>query len=154
MWMLRRVPDGFCMMAGTPVFRPDASLWRSAWVSLWDEFRQRLQRRPHHRAIDHLLLGDPHAHLGEGPERRRPRMFVAHIRDVLRLEGRSETPPSPPRGALQGGAPGTLGRAVRVQRSLSSGGRPRAAHDSPAYQEALAVLAGGAERDIRIVEGV
>ena len=30
----------------------------------------------------------------------------------------------------------------------------RAAHDSPAYQEALALLAGGAERDIRIVEGV
>ena len=30
----------------------------------------------------------------------------------------------------------------------------RAAHDSPAYQDALAVLAGGAERDIRIVEGV
>lgn len=29
----------------------------------------------------------------------------------------------------------------------------KAAHDSPAYQEALAVLAGGAERDIRIVEG-
>jgi len=29
-----------------------------------------------------------------------------------------------------------------------------AAHDSPAYQEALAQLAGGAERDIRIVEGV
>ena len=29
----------------------------------------------------------------------------------------------------------------------------RAAHDSPAYQEALAVLAGGAERDIRILEG-
>jgi len=29
-----------------------------------------------------------------------------------------------------------------------------AAHDSPAYQEALALLAGGAERDIRIVEGV
>jgi uncharacterized protein (DUF1330 family) len=28
-----------------------------------------------------------------------------------------------------------------------------AAHDSPAYQEALAVLSGGAERDIRIVEG-
>jgi len=28
-----------------------------------------------------------------------------------------------------------------------------AAHDSPAYQEALALLAGGAERDIRIVEG-
>jgi uncharacterized protein (DUF1330 family) len=30
----------------------------------------------------------------------------------------------------------------------------RAAHDSPAYQEALAALAGGAERDIRIVDGV
>jgi uncharacterized protein (DUF1330 family) len=30
----------------------------------------------------------------------------------------------------------------------------RAAHDSPAYQEALTALAGGAERDIRIVEGV
>jgi len=30
----------------------------------------------------------------------------------------------------------------------------RAAHDSPAYQEALAALAGGADRDIRIIEGV
>ena len=30
----------------------------------------------------------------------------------------------------------------------------RAAHDSPAYQEALAALAGGADRDMRIVEGV
>ncbi len=30
----------------------------------------------------------------------------------------------------------------------------QAAHDSPAYQQALAVLAGGAERDIRIVEAV
>jgi len=30
----------------------------------------------------------------------------------------------------------------------------RAAHDSPAYREALAALAGGAEREIRIVEGV
>ena len=30
----------------------------------------------------------------------------------------------------------------------------RAAHDSPAYQEALAALAGGADREIRIVEGV
>ena len=28
----------------------------------------------------------------------------------------------------------------------------KAAHDSPAYQEALSALAGGAERDIRIVE--
>jgi uncharacterized protein (DUF1330 family) len=30
----------------------------------------------------------------------------------------------------------------------------QATHDSPAYQEALGLLAGGAERDIRIVEGV
>jgi uncharacterized protein (DUF1330 family) len=29
-----------------------------------------------------------------------------------------------------------------------------AAHDSPAYQEALAALGDGAERDIRIVEGL
>ncbi len=29
----------------------------------------------------------------------------------------------------------------------------RAAHDSPAYQEALAALAGGAVRDLRIVPG-
>jgi uncharacterized protein (DUF1330 family) len=28
-----------------------------------------------------------------------------------------------------------------------------AAHDSPGYQEALKALAGGAERDMRIVEG-
>ena len=30
----------------------------------------------------------------------------------------------------------------------------RAAHDSPAYQEALAALAGGVDREIRIVEGL
>ena len=30
----------------------------------------------------------------------------------------------------------------------------RAAHDSPAYQEALAVLGNSCERDMRIVEGV
>jgi uncharacterized protein (DUF1330 family) len=30
----------------------------------------------------------------------------------------------------------------------------RAAHDSPAYQEAMALLSGGVERDIRIVEGL
>ena len=29
-----------------------------------------------------------------------------------------------------------------------------ATHDSPAYQQALAALDGGAERDIRIVEGM
>ena len=32
--------------------------------------------------------------------------------------------------------------------------RAAAAHDSPAYQEALAALGDGADRDIRIVEGV
>lgn len=30
----------------------------------------------------------------------------------------------------------------------------RAAHDSPAYHAALAALGGGAERDIRIIEGI
>jgi uncharacterized protein (DUF1330 family) len=30
----------------------------------------------------------------------------------------------------------------------------RAAHDGPAYKEALDALAGGAEREIRIIEGV
>jgi uncharacterized protein (DUF1330 family) len=30
----------------------------------------------------------------------------------------------------------------------------RSAHDSPAYQEALAALDGGAVRDLRIVPGV
>ena len=30
----------------------------------------------------------------------------------------------------------------------------QAAHDSPAYKEALDALAGGAEREIRIVEGI
>jgi uncharacterized protein (DUF1330 family) len=30
----------------------------------------------------------------------------------------------------------------------------RAAHDSPACQEALAALGGGAEQNIRILEGV
>jgi uncharacterized protein (DUF1330 family) len=32
--------------------------------------------------------------------------------------------------------------------------RARAVHDSPDYQAALAALAGGAERDLRIIEGV
>ncbi len=30
----------------------------------------------------------------------------------------------------------------------------KSTHDSPAYQEALAALAGGADREIRIVEGL
>ncbi|MGY2053064.1 DUF1330 domain-containing protein [Methylobacterium sp. JK268] len=43
-------------------------------------------------------------------------------------------------------------RTVLIE--FDSVAQARAAHDSPAYQEALAVLGDGAERDIRIVEGV
>ena len=43
-------------------------------------------------------------------------------------------------------------RTVMIE--FDSVAQAQAAHDSPAYQEALAVLAGGAERDIRILEGV
>ncbi len=32
--------------------------------------------------------------------------------------------------------------------------KAKAAHDSPAYQEAVRVLGNGAERDVRIVEGL
>jgi len=38
--------------------------------------------------------------------------------------------------------------------SFDSVDAARAAHDSPAYQEALAALDGGAVRDLRIVPGV
>ena len=37
---------------------------------------------------------------------------------------------------------------------FESVGAARAAHDSPAYQEALAALDGGAVRDMRIMPGV
>ena len=47
---------------------------------------------------------------------------------------------------------GLLQRTVVIE--FDSVEQARAAHDSPAYQEALAALADGAERDIRIVEGV
>ncbi len=43
-------------------------------------------------------------------------------------------------------------RTVLIE--FDSVAQARATHDSPAYQEALAALAGGAERDIRIVEGI
>ena len=60
--------------------------------------------------------------------------------------------------ALARGMPAQLYEAGLQQRTVllefDSVEQARAAHDSPAYQEALAVLAGGAERDIRIVEGV
>ena len=43
-------------------------------------------------------------------------------------------------------------RVVLIE--FESAAQAIAAHDTPAYQEALAALDGGAERDIRIVEGV
>lgn len=56
------------------------------------------------------------------------------------------------------GVPAHLYEAGLQQRTVviefDSVEQARATHDSPAYQEALAALAGGAERDIRIVEGV
>ncbi|AWN52579.1 DUF1330 domain-containing protein [Methylobacterium sp. 17Sr1-1] len=47
---------------------------------------------------------------------------------------------------------GLMQRTVVIE--FDSVAQAMAAHDSPAYQEALAALAGGAERDIRIVEAV
>jgi uncharacterized protein (DUF1330 family) len=47
---------------------------------------------------------------------------------------------------------GLMERTVVIE--FGSVEQARAAHDSAAYQEALALLADGAERDIRIVEGV
>jgi uncharacterized protein (DUF1330 family) len=59
---------------------------------------------------------------------------------------------------LARGMPSLLYEAGLQQRTVliefESVEQARAAHDSPAYQEALALLAGGAERDIRIIEGV
>jgi uncharacterized protein (DUF1330 family) len=47
---------------------------------------------------------------------------------------------------------GLMQRTVLIE--FDSVAQAMAAHDSAAYQEALAALAGGAERDIRIVEAV
>ncbi len=59
---------------------------------------------------------------------------------------------------LARGVPAQVYEAGLQQRTVviefDSVAQARAAHDSPAYQEALAALAGGAERDIRILEGV
>ncbi|WP_291297447.1 DUF1330 domain-containing protein [Elioraea sp.] len=56
------------------------------------------------------------------------------------------------------GMPAHLYEAGLQQRTVviefDSVDQARAAHDSTAYQEALAALGDGAERDIRIVEGV
>jgi uncharacterized protein (DUF1330 family) len=59
---------------------------------------------------------------------------------------------------LARGMPAHLYEAGLQQRTVliefDSVEQARAAHDSAAYQQALAVLADGAERDIRIIEGV
>ena len=59
---------------------------------------------------------------------------------------------------LARGMPAQVYEAGLQQRTVviefDSVAQARAAHDSPAYQAALAALAGGAERDIRIIEGV
>ena len=59
---------------------------------------------------------------------------------------------------LARGLPAQIYEAGLQQRTVviefDSVEQARAAHDSPAYQAALAVLAGGAERDLRILEGV
>ncbi|KQW47709.1 hypothetical protein ASC77_14870 [Nocardioides sp. Root1257] len=47
---------------------------------------------------------------------------------------------------------GEVSRTVLIE--FDSVDQARAAHDSPAYQEALAALDGGAVRDLRIVPGV
>ena len=47
---------------------------------------------------------------------------------------------------------GEMKRTVVIE--FDSVDAARAAHDSPAYQEALAALDGGAVRDLRIVPGV
>jgi uncharacterized protein (DUF1330 family) len=47
---------------------------------------------------------------------------------------------------------GKMTRVVVIE--FASVEAARAAHDSPAYQEALAALDGGAVRDVRIVPGV
>ena len=47
---------------------------------------------------------------------------------------------------------GSTGRTVLIK--FESVEQATAAHDSPAYQEALAALGDGADRDIRIIEGV
>ena len=47
---------------------------------------------------------------------------------------------------------GLMTRTVLIE--FDSVAQAMAAHDSAAYQEALAALGDGAERDIRIIEGV
>jgi uncharacterized protein (DUF1330 family) len=59
---------------------------------------------------------------------------------------------------LARGAPAQIYKDGLQQRTVliefDSLAKAIAAHDSPGYQEALRVLGSGAERDLRIVEGV
>jgi len=59
---------------------------------------------------------------------------------------------------LARGLPGRVYESGLQQRTViiefESVERAIAAHDSPKYQEALAALGNGAERDLRIVEGI
>ena len=56
------------------------------------------------------------------------------------------------------GTPSKVYEAGMMQRTVVSEfeslAKALAAHDSPAYQEAMRALGDGAERDLRIVEGV
>jgi len=54
--------------------------------------------------------------------------------------------------AAQAYEAGRLARTVLIE--FASVQQAQAAHDSPAYQAALAALGDGAVRDLRIVEGV
>jgi uncharacterized protein (DUF1330 family) len=60
--------------------------------------------------------------------------------------------------ALARGMPAQVYEAGLQQRTVliefDSVEAARAAHDSPAYQEALAALGDGADREIRIIEGL
>jgi uncharacterized protein (DUF1330 family) len=59
---------------------------------------------------------------------------------------------------LARGAPARVYESGLSQRTVviefDSVAQAVAAHDSPAYQEALRVLADGADRDLRIIEGI
>ena len=59
---------------------------------------------------------------------------------------------------LARGLPARVHEAGLQQRTViiefDSVEQAKATHDSPAYQEALAALAGGVEREIRIIEGL
>jgi uncharacterized protein (DUF1330 family) len=59
---------------------------------------------------------------------------------------------------LARGLPAAVYEAGLQQRTViiefDSVEQAKATHDSPAYQEALAALAGGVEREIRILEGL